>query len=92
MLMLIVVQAYHALSPGLIPPYPTPSLTFKTLTHFHDSIPSPFNLALAVGMYCGKECEKKCGLYFKAREESYAPRHAQLKLLLFGKEMLSLDD
>ena len=32
MLMLIVVQADHALSPRLIPPYPTPSLTFRTPT------------------------------------------------------------
>ena len=57
MLMLIVVQADHALSPRLIPPYPTPSLTFRTPTHFHDSLPVPssFNLALAVDMYCGKD-------------------------------------
>ena len=49
MLMLIVVQADHALSPRLIPPYPTPSLTFRTPTHVHDSLPVPssFNLALA---------------------------------------------
>lgn len=98
MQMLIVVQADHALSPRLIPPYPTPSLTFRTPTHFHDSLPSSFNLALDVGMYCGKECEKKCGLYFKVREESYALCYAAcfppcaVKTNALWKENLSLDD